>query len=123
LERLEAARTALTQRKDMQAEWVITTFRSVVDGLKAGTVSPDPSPIPPRTTSSNPDPRVDIGILKRLGFLKSGQMLAISLGGPKRGYPNRKGDFSSSSTCATVDDPVQYLWSAIPNGRLISCLA
>jgi hypothetical protein len=33
LQRLEAARTAMTQRKDTQAEWVIATFRSLVDGL------------------------------------------------------------------------------------------
>src|SRR6516225_7103696 len=33
LERVEAARTAMTQRKDVQ---MITTFRSAVDGLKAG---------------------------------------------------------------------------------------
>ena len=81
LERVEAARTAMTQRKDVQTEWVITTFRSAVDGLKAGTISPDHSPIlPPRTTSSNPDPQVDIGILQRLGFVKSGQMLGDQLG-------------------------------------------
>src|SRR5215471_6605805 len=61
-QRLEAARAAMTQRKDTQAEWVITTFRSLVDGLKAGTISPDASPIPPATSSSNPDPQVDIGI-------------------------------------------------------------
>src|SRR5262249_39854065 len=82
-ERLAAARTAMTQRKDMQTEWVITTFRSVVDGLKAGTVSPDPASIPPRTTSSNPGPQVDIGILQRLGFVKSGKML-----GDQRGWSN-----------------------------------
>ena len=76
-ERLAAARTAMTQRKDVQ---LTTTFRSAVDGLKAGTVSPDPTPIPSRTTSSNPGPQVDIGILQRLGFLKSGQMLGDQLG-------------------------------------------
>src|SRR6516164_9971253 len=79
-EQLAAARTAMTQRKDVQTEWVITTFRSVVDGLKAGTVSPDPTPIPSRTTSSNPGPQVDIGILQRLGFVKSGKMLGDQLG-------------------------------------------
>jgi len=41
VERLEAARSAMTQRKDVQAEWVITTFRDLFDGLKAGTISPD----------------------------------------------------------------------------------
>ena len=80
MERLEAARTAMTLRKDVQAEWVITTFRSVVDGLKARTISPDPSPMSPRTTSSNPAPQVDILILQRLGFVKSGQMLGDQLG-------------------------------------------
>src|SRR5262249_49775339 len=64
LQRLEAARTAMTQRKDRQTEWVITTFRPLVDGLKAGTISLDPSPPPPTTASSNPDPQVDIGILQ-----------------------------------------------------------
>ena len=34
----------------------------------------------PRTTSSNPDPQVDIGILQRLGFVKSGQMLGDQIG-------------------------------------------
>ena len=70
----------MTQRKDVQTEWVIATFRSVVDGLKAGTVSPDPTPIPSRTTSSNPGPQVDIGILQRLGFVKSGKVLGDQLG-------------------------------------------
>ena len=70
----------MTQRKDVQTEWVIATFRSVVDGLKARTVSPDPTPIPSRTTSSNPGPQVDIGILQRLGFVKSGKMLGDQLG-------------------------------------------
>jgi hypothetical protein len=37
-------------------------------------------PIPPSTTSSNPGPQVDIGILQRLGFVKSGQMLGDQLG-------------------------------------------
>jgi hypothetical protein len=70
----------MTQRKDRQTEWVITTFRPLVDGLKAGTISPDPSPPPPTTASSNPDPQVDIGILQRLGFVKSGKMLGDQLG-------------------------------------------
>jgi hypothetical protein len=80
LQRLEAARTAMTQRKEVQPDWVITTFGSLVDGLKAGTISPDPSPIPPRTTSSDPDPQVDIGILQRLGFVQPGKMLGDQLG-------------------------------------------
>jgi hypothetical protein len=48
LDRLEAARTAMTQRKDMQADWVIKTFGSLVDGLKTATVSSDSPPVPPR---------------------------------------------------------------------------
>src|SRR6516162_523390 len=35
LERLEAARAAMTQRKDVKPDWVIKTFGSLVDGLKA----------------------------------------------------------------------------------------
>ena len=46
VERLEAARSAMTQRKDVQAEWVITTFRDLVDGLKAETISPAPRAAP-----------------------------------------------------------------------------
>jgi hypothetical protein len=80
LQRLEAARTAMTQRKDVHPEWVITTFGTLVDGLKAGTVSPVPSPRPPRTTSSNTHSQVDIGILQRLGFVKPGKMLGDQLG-------------------------------------------
>jgi hypothetical protein len=87
LERLEAARTAMTQRKDVQPEWVITTFGSLVDGLKAGTISPAPSPIPPSSASSDPDPQVDIGILQRLGFVKSGKMLGDQLGWPEAWVP------------------------------------
>jgi len=90
LERLEAARTAMTQRKDVQTEWVITTFRSLVDGLKAGAISPDPSPLPPGTPSSNPDPKVDIGILQRLGFVKSGKMLGDQLGWSEAWIPEPK---------------------------------
>src|SRR3984957_17210640 len=45
-------------------------MRKGIDGLKAGTVSPASSPIPPRTTSSNTDSQVEIGILQRLGFVK-----------------------------------------------------
>ena len=77
----------MTQRKDTQAEWVITTFRSLVDGLKAGTISPDASPIPPATSSSNPDPQVDIGILQRLGFVQPGKMLGDQLGWPEAWIP------------------------------------
>ena len=87
LQRLEAARAAMTQRKDTQAEWVITTFRRLVDGLKAGTISPDPSPIPSTTTSPNPDPQVDIGILQRLGFVQPGKMLGDQLGWPEAWIP------------------------------------
>ena len=90
LERVEAARTAMTQRKDVQTEWVITTFRSLVDGLKAGAISPDPSPLPPGTPSSNPDPKVDIGILQRLGFVKSGKMLGDQLGWSEAWIPEPK---------------------------------
>ena len=44
----DAARAAMAQREDVQPEWVITTFGTLVDGLKAATTSPDTSPIPPR---------------------------------------------------------------------------
>jgi len=80
MDRLESARTAMTQRKDVDAEWVIKTFGSIVDGLKAGTISPDASPTPPRRGSSNPEPQVNIGILQRLGFVKPGKMLGDQLG-------------------------------------------
>jgi hypothetical protein len=80
LARLEVARAAMTQRKDVQAEWVIKTFASLVDGLKAGTISPDPAPIPPRTSPSNADSQIDISILQRLGFVKPGKMLGDQLG-------------------------------------------
>jgi hypothetical protein len=79
MDRLESARTAMTQRKDVDAEWVIKTFGSIVDGLKAGTISPDASPTPPRRGSSNPEPQVNIGILQRLGFVKPGKMLGDQL--------------------------------------------
>jgi hypothetical protein len=86
LDRLEAARTAMTQRKDVDAEWVIKTFGSSVDGLKAGTILPDPSPKPPRR-GSNPEPQVNIGILQRLGFVKPGKMLGDQLGWPEAWIP------------------------------------
>src|SRR5258705_117214 len=41
LERLDAGRAAMAQRKDVQPEWVITTFGTLVDGLKAATTSPE----------------------------------------------------------------------------------
>jgi hypothetical protein len=87
LQQLEAARTAMTQRKDVQPDWVITTFGSLVDGLKAGTISPNPSPVPPRSASSDPDSQVDIGILQRLGFVEPGKMLGDQLGWPKAWIP------------------------------------
>jgi hypothetical protein len=79
-ERLEAAHTAMTQRKDVQAEWVIKTFSSLVDGLKAGAISSDASTMPPCSVSSDPAPQVDIGILQRLGYVKPGKMLVDQLG-------------------------------------------
>src|SRR5258707_15857533 len=51
LERLDAARAAMAQRKDVQPEWVITTFGTLVDSLKAATTSPDTSPIAPRSAT------------------------------------------------------------------------
>ena len=87
LERLEAARTAMTQRKDVKPDWVIKTFGSLVDGLKAGTILPDPSPIPPRSASSDPDPQINMGILQRLGFLQPGKMLGDQLGWPEAWVP------------------------------------
>jgi len=87
LQRLEAALTAMTQRKDRQTEWVITTFRPLVDGLKAGTISPDPSRIPPRSASSDPDPQINMGILQRLGCLQPGKMLGDQLGWPEAWIP------------------------------------
>ena len=80
LERLDAARAAMAQRKDVPPEWVITTFGTLVDGLKAATTSPDTSPIPPRSASSDPGPQVNIGILQRLGFVQTGKMLGDQLG-------------------------------------------
>ena len=76
----DAARAAMAQRKDVQPEWVITTFGTLVDGLKAATTSPDTSPIPPRSASSDPGPQVNIGILQRLGFVQTGKMLGDQLG-------------------------------------------
>jgi len=80
LERLDDARAAMAQRKDVQPEWVLTTFGTFVDGLKAATTSPDTSPIPPRSASSDPGPQVNIGILQRLGFVQTGKMLGDQLG-------------------------------------------
>src|SRR5258706_8444480 len=80
LERLDAARAAMAQRKDVQPEWVITTFGNLVDGLKTATTSPDTSPIAPRSASSDPGPQVNIGILQRLGFVLTGKMLGDQLG-------------------------------------------
>src|SRR5260370_30014150 len=38
LERLDAARAAMAQRKDVQPEWVITTFGTLVDGLSSNNI-------------------------------------------------------------------------------------
>src|SRR5260370_38347878 len=80
LERLDAARAAMAQRKVVQPEWVITTFGTLVDVLKAATTSPDTSPIPPTSTASHPGPQVNIGILQRLGFVQTGKMLGDQIG-------------------------------------------
>jgi len=74
----------MTQRIDIPAEWVITTFRGVVDGLKAGTISSAPSPIAPKT---NPDAQVDIGILQRMDLVQPGKMLGGQLGWPEAWIP------------------------------------
>ena len=87
LQRLEAARTAMTQRKDVHSDWVIKTFGTLVDGLKAGTVSLAPLPVPARSASSDPDPQVDMGILQRLGFVQPGNMLGDQLGWPEAWLP------------------------------------
>jgi hypothetical protein len=63
----DAARAAMAQRKDVQPEWVITIFGTLVDGLKAATTSPA-------------GPQVNIGILQRLGFVQTGKMLGDQLG-------------------------------------------
>src|SRR5258706_1922628 len=70
----------MAQRKDVQPERVITTFGTLVDGLKAATTSPDTSLIPPRSAPSDPGPQVNIGILQRLGFVQTGKMLGDQLG-------------------------------------------
>jgi len=57
----DAARAAMAQRKDVQPEWVITTFGTLVDGLKAATTSPDTSRIPHRSASSDPGPGKTMG--------------------------------------------------------------
>src|SRR5260221_4515349 len=80
LEKLDAAPAAMAQRQDVQPEWVITTFCTLVDGLQAATTSPDTSPIAPRSASSDPGPQVNIGILQRLGFVQTGKMLGDQLG-------------------------------------------
>src|SRR5260370_5237435 len=67
----------MAQRKDVQPEWVITTFGTLVDGLNAATTSPDTSLIPPRSAPSDPGPQVNIGILQRLGFVQTGKMLDL----------------------------------------------
>jgi len=112
----------MAQRKDVQPEWVITTFGTLVDGLKAATTSPDTSPIPPRSASSDPGPQVNIGILQRLGFVQNGKMLGDQLGWSEAWVPDQEGDFSSLSTCATADVRVPYFWFAILDGRPINCL-
>ena len=108
LQQLEAARTAMTQRKDVHARWVIKTFGTLVDDLKSGTVSLAPLPLPARSDSSDPDPQVDLGILQRLGFVQPRKMLGDQLGWPEAWVPNQKGGFTSLSTCATVAAPVRY---------------
>jgi hypothetical protein len=62
----DAARAAMAQRKDVQPEWVITIFGTLVDGLKAATTSPA-------------GPQVNIGILQRLGFVQTGKMLGLNI--------------------------------------------
>src|SRR5260370_29556956 len=70
----------MAKRKDVHPEWVITTFGTLVDGLKAATTSPDTSPIPPRSASSDPGPQVNIGILQRLGCANNTALFAHTPG-------------------------------------------
>jgi hypothetical protein len=74
----------MTQRIDTPAEWVITTFGGVVDGLKAGTISSTHPPIAPKT---NPDAQVDIGILQRMDLVQPNKMLGGQLGWPEAWIP------------------------------------
>src|SRR5260221_4828022 len=108
----------MAQRKDVQPEWVITTFGTLVDSLKAATTSPDTSPIAPRSASSDPGPQVNIGILQRLGFVQTGKMLGDQLGWSEAWVPE-PGRRLSLLTCATADVRVPRSWTAGPS---IVCL-
>src|SRR5882757_9060892 len=57
-----------------------TLSRSLSICARSMTSSPDTSPIPPRSASSDPGPQVNIGILQRLGFVQTGKMLGDQLG-------------------------------------------
>ena len=72
----------VTMAWNMKRMFALSGCLPLVDGLKAATTSPDTSPIPPRSASSDPGPQVNIGILQRLGFVQTGKMLGDQLTAP-----------------------------------------
>src|SRR5260370_29033684 len=109
----------MAQRKDVQPEWVITTFGTLVDGLKAATTSPDTSPIPPRSASSDPGPQVNIGILQRLGCANNTALFAHTPGVRAPLSSTQRASFSVRRDPSTYS-PAAFTerWNDVPRGTM-----
>lgn len=84
IERLKFAKDAMEQRKDKDASWVVANLTEVADSLKASAVFPQVNLDEPAEVSFMADdfskPYVDIGLLKRMGYVKTSQILGDQLG-------------------------------------------
>lgn len=84
IERLKFAKDAMKQRKDKDASWVVANLTEVADSLKASIVFPLVNLVEPAEVSfmaaDFSKPYVDIGLLKRMGYVKTRQILGDQLG-------------------------------------------
>ena len=84
---LEDARSAMAQDQDRSPEWVVEHFTALLEELKSKTPKPSSRARAPSATARaaqpHPDAKVDIQILKRMGFVQKGRLHGAQLGWPR----------------------------------------
>lgn len=85
---LEDARSAMEQDQDRSPEWVVERFTAVLEDLKTKTPKPPSRARAPSATAGaaqrHPDAKVDIQILRRMGYVQKGRVLGAQLGWPRQ---------------------------------------